>query len=409
MRPTEAEAVTPRPVRICRIVTVPWVFATWLRTQIQCVADAGMDLTLVSSPGVELDAIRESMPNVRCRAIRIARRPSPARDLRSLLELVAFFRRERFDIVHSSTPKAGLLTALAGVASRTPVRLHTYTGQAWVELRGPTRFIARECDRLIGRLSSHTYADSRSQREYLVAQGLVPPMKISVLGAGSISGVDLDRFDPDRLAAMRAPMRRELGFDEQAVVIAFVGRVTIDKGVAELVEAFCRLSERNPALGLVLVGPQEPERDPLPADLLRKISTLAHIRAVGFSPRPERYLAAADIFCLPSYREGFGSAVVEAAAAGLPAVGTEVTGLVDAMVGGVTGLLVPPKDVDALAAALQTLIVSPDLRGQFGRAARERAIAAFDARVVNGLVVEEYLRFHARSDSGSPGRQRGGA
>jgi glycosyltransferase involved in cell wall biosynthesis len=384
--------VSDRPLRVCRVVTVPLTFATLLRRQIECIAEAGIDLTLVSNPGEDLDAIAARLPRVQCHGVPMTRNPSPLGDIRSLWELCQYLRRNQFDIVHSSTPKAGLLTALAGAISRTPLRLHTFTGQVWAELHGPVRGLLRSCDRLIGRLSSFTYADSVSQMRFLITGGVVRPEKISVLGAGSISGVDLGRFEVAQVPQLRAAVRRNLGLREQATVIVFLGRVTRDKGIVELTEAFSALRKRHSDLALLLVGPFEGNTGRQASSLEKKVAADPNIRVVGFVPQPEGFLAAADVFCLPSYREGFGSVVIEAAALGIPAVATRVTGLVDAVVDGVTGLLVPPRDPLALGSALERLIVSPQLRRQLGQAARERAVALFDASNVNSLVINEYFR-----------------
>lgn len=358
--------------------------------------EAGFDLTLVSSPGSQLEEVaRES--GARCHAIRMPREISPGGDIRALRALAGYLRQERFDLVHSSTPKAGLLVALAGAAARTPLRLHTYTGQPWVELRGPKRWAAKNADRAVGRLDTHLYCDSESQRRFLVSHRIVPEGRIRVLGAGSISGVDLRRFDPDARQFEGQHLRDSMGIGPDAIVVAFVGRVTRDKGIRELIAAFSRLAGETAQLHLLLVGPQEPERDPLPPETQREIAANPHIHAVGFTGAPERYLAAADLFCLPSYREGFGSVAIEAGAMRLPSVVTSVTGLVDAIVDGQTGLVVPPKDTAALGQALRQLIADPVLRRRMGAASRARAVSHFDADVVNGLVVGEYRRLLATS------------
>ena len=380
-----------RQLRVCRIVTVPLTFATLLREQINGIVDVGIDLTLVSSPGPELDELSRVLP-VHCRSISMTRKFSPREDLCSLLALVRFLHRGKFDIVHSSTPKAGLLSALAGVVARVPARLHTYTGQVWIDLRGPIRWIAYHCDQIIGRLSTHCYADSESQRNYLVSQQMVDARKIRVLGAGSISGVDLQRFDPSIVSRTRANLRRRSGIAETSLVIIFVGRVTKDKGIVELISAFRMLRELYNDIDLVLVGPLESERDPLPPETLEELSSDMHIHAVGFTVKPEEYLAMADIFCLPSYREGFGTVAIEAGAMSLPAVVTRVTGLVDAVVDGETGVLVPPRNVEALTQALQSMIESPEMRYRMGQAARQRAVRYFDAATINQMVVDEYFR-----------------
>ena len=380
-----------RRLRLCRIVTVPITFAWLLRKQIDHILAAGIDLALVSSSGPELDELCSSLP-VRCFAISMVRKTAPLLDPRALLALTRYFRRERFDIVHSSTPKAGLLTALAGRAAHIPVRIHTYTGQVWVELHGLIRWMTRESDKLIGRLNTHCYADSYSQRKFLVDEQIVDPQRISVLGEGSLSGVDLERFDPTLPTWRRAETRKRLGIAETSVVIIFVGRLTRDKGITELIEAFRTLQQRYKDIDLVLAGPYESIRDTLPTGSLKELSANTHIHSVGFASRPEEYLAIADIFCLPSYREGFGSVIIEAGAMNLPSVATRVTGLVDSVVDGETGILVPPKDAKALAGALEEMVKSADLRHQMGRAARQSVVQHFDAAVINQAVVDEYFR-----------------
>ena len=385
-------------MRICRAVTVPFTFETLLREQLRYLAEQGMDVTLVSSPGTILEEIGRSL-HLSYHPVPMARKPEPWRDLLSLFALTKLFRHKRFDIVHSSTPKAGLLTALAGMLARVPVRVHTFTGQVWVGMGGLSRRIMRRCDWLMGHLDTHCYADSGSQREFLVNEGLIAASRISVLGAGSISGVDLERFNPEVFGGERASApRRELGVSEQSLVILFVGRLTKDKGIRELVSAFRMLQIDGREVELILVGPFEPERDPLPRETLYELSHNPHIHVVGFSRKPEKYMAIADVFCLPSYREGFGSVVIEAAAMGVPAVVSRVVGLVDAVVGGQTGLLVPPKEVDALRCVLTKMLSSPEIRHRMGRAARERAVRDFDCRIVNRLMIEEYKKLAAKTE-----------
>jgi len=392
MKPLE----TSRPVRLCRIVTVPITFETLYREQLTYLAHQGIDITLVSSPGVGLAAIAKSL-NINYYPIPMARKAKPLRDLQALLTLVRLFKSKRFDLVHSSTPKAVLLTAIAGIIAQTPVRIHTFTGQVWVEMKGISREILRLCDWIIGHLNTQCYADSKSQRDFLVKERLVSASKIAVLGAGSVGGVDLERFKPKVFGEKSATaIRRELDISEQSFVILFVGRLTKDKGIRELVAAFLMLLSELKEIDLILVGPFEPERDPLPKEILEELSYNSRIHVVGFSEQPEKYMAAADVFCLPSYREGFGSVIVEAAAMGLPSVASRVTGLVDAVVHGETGLLVQPKDVDALKHALRRMLSSPKIRHQMGRSARRRAIRDFDSRAINQLVVEEYKKLATR-------------
>lgn len=380
------------PIRLCRVVTVPITFATLLWQQMKVIIDNGFDLTLVCSPGPELDTIAHEY-SVRVHAVPMKRTISPLSDLSAVWRLMRLFRAGRFDIVHSSTPKAGLITALAGWLTRIPVRMHTYTGQPWVEARGWPRRLARAADQLVAVLDTHLYADSASQHDFLISQGIVRAEKIGVLASGSISGVDLARFDPGKWGgAVGQATRRELNIAENAIVIVFVGRVTRDKGIIELLNAFDSLYSSHEPLELVIVGPFDPMRDPLPTETLDCLSRHPRIRLVGFAPEPARYLGASDIFCLPSYREGFGTVAIEAAAMGLPAVVSSIYGLTDAVIPEQTGLWCEPKDTESLRTALQRLVDDAGLRRTLGTQGRNRVCRIFDARSVNQAVADEYRR-----------------
>ena len=382
------------PIRICRVVTAPISFETLYYKQIVQLTEQGFDVSLISSPGPVLNEFTREL-NLVCHPVSIKRTPSPIRDLISLFHLFRIIRKERFNIVHSSTPKAGLLAMIAAILSGVPIRIHTYTGQVWFGRNDIKARIYRTCDKVIGRLCTACYADSSSQKLFLTSQKIVSGDEIEVLGSGSVSGVDLNRFNPKKYDEQSTKkIRRELGIDDGSTVIIFVGRLTRDKGIGELIAAFKKLLASHSAMDLVLIGPLEYERDPLLSETIAEISTNPKIHSIGFSSNPERYLSVADIFCIPSYREGFGSVAIEAGAMGLPTVATRVIGLVDAVVEGKTGLLVPPKDAQALAKALQALITDADKRRTMGEAARKRAVGEFDADTVNQLVADEY-RKHA--------------
>lgn len=376
-------------LKVCRIATVPFFLLHHLGSQVRATAQAGHEVLLVASPGPEWPHLR-TIPGTQAVELPIARPIAPLEDLRALVGLWRVLRRQPVDILHSTTPKAGLLAAIAGRAAGVPVRVHTFTGQAWAELAGPARWIAKAADRLIIALNTRCYADSASQRAFLESQGVAPRGKVVVLGPGSLAGVDTRAFDPARHSAAAPGVRAKLGIEPADKVIVFVGRLTRDKGVAELVSAFLALTQKRGDVHVVLVGPQEPERDPLPDETRAVIAGNARIHAIGYSATPEQYLAASDLLCLPSYREGFGNVVIEAAAMGLPAVGTAIVGLRDAIEDGVTGVLVAPKDVHALAAALEAMLADDAGRRRMGQAARERALRLFDAEAVNARVLSEY-------------------
>jgi glycosyltransferase involved in cell wall biosynthesis len=248
----------------------------------------------------------------------------------------------------------------------------------------------KACDWLIVNLNTRCYADSESQRAFLIEQGIASPDQIKVLGPGSLAGVDLAKIEKWSLPGHSLKLKAELRIPENAKVITFVGRVNRDKGIAELVAAFDKVLDREKNALLILVGPLEPERDPLPENLLAAINSNPHIRIVGYDPSPEKYLAISHVICLPSYREGFGNVVIEAAAFGVPAVGTDIVGLKDAIVNGETGILVPPKDASALAGVLSDLLADDQRRKQMGEAAKSRAANLFDSTLVNSYVLDEY-------------------
>lgn len=376
-------------MRICRIATVPFSLIHNLGGQIDAIANAGHQLDLVCSRGPGFEEL-EHTPGVTVHSIEMVRTISPVADLSALVRLWSLYRRSNFDIVHSTTPKAGLLSALAGLLAGVPLRLHTFTGQPWATLSGPVRWLARMSDWLIAHLNTQCYADSASQRDFLIAEGLCRADQVKVLGAGSIAGVDVDKIKQAARLHPAAKTKAALSIPANAAVIAFIGRVTRDKGIVELITAFDRVLRQCPDCYLVVVGPLEPERDALPVEILKTIRDHPRIRLTGYQPAPEKYLAAADLLCLPSYREGFGNVVVEAAAIGIPTVGTSIVGLKDSVVDGETGILVPPQNEAALADALICLLTDAGKKEKMGRAAEIRTIDLFSASRINSLVVQEY-------------------
>jgi glycosyltransferase involved in cell wall biosynthesis len=310
----------------------------------------------------------------------------PLRDLAALTTLWRLLRSGGFVAVHSVTPKAGLLAMLAGAVAGVPVRIHMFTGQVWATRTGLARWILKQADRAIAGAATVVLADSWSQRAFLVDEGVVAASKIGVLGAGSISGVDLQRFRPDEEARRRH--RSELGLPERAVLFLFLGRLNRDKGVLDLAAAFGAVAMRFPDAHLAVVGPDE---EGLASQVMSAVGpAVDRVRVVGFTSRPEALMAAADVFCMPSYREGFGSAVIEAAAVGLPAIASRIYGLTDSVEEGVTGLLHPAGDVAALAALMERLAAQPELRVTMGREARRRAEREFGKE----RLTQEVLRLY---------------
>ena len=383
-------------IKLARISTVVFFIDTQLHAQISMTVQSGMDVSIVASE----KKLTRPIEGVKYYSTDIPRAISPIKDLLALFKLYILFRKEKFDIVHSTTPKAGLLCAISGKLAGVPIRIHSFTGQPWVTLSGFKRRLARWGGWGIGRLNKACYADSDSQKQFLVSEKLVLPEKLSVIGEGSLAGVDVSRFNIDRFSASKInDLKNEYGIAKDAMVLLFVGRVVKDKGVVELVDAFKRLCIKNHSLNvnLLMVGPQELTLNDLDIDLYTEFAS--KVIFTGYTNEPEKFMAISDVLCIPSYREGFGTVVIEAAAMGLPAVGTTIYGLSDAIVDGVTGVLVEPMSVEELESALMNIIADKGFRNSLGQNAKIRARKHFSNEVVNKLVIDEYrvlLNRHAR-------------
>ncbi|MCC5792228.1 MAG: glycosyltransferase [Legionellaceae bacterium] len=386
-------SVSLKKLKIARVSTIPFFIFTQLRTQIQRISECGAEVTIVTSPPVSGEEnIVFSIDGCQQYAVGIAREIRPVADMLAIIRLWRLFRRQRFTIVHSTTPKAGLLCAIAGKLAGVPVRLHTFTGQPWVTMTGLKGHIVRWCDTLMIRMNTRCYADSPSQKDFLIAQGLAKAEQLSVIGSGSLAGVDTQRFSPSRFsAAEREALRAKYGIAPDCQIVLFLGRITHDKGIFELCQAAARLLQQAENMVLLIVGPFEASNEKEMRDYARRYCGDRVIFA-GFHPEPERFIAISDLLCLPSYREGFGTVVIEAAAMAVPTVASRIYGLTDAVVDGKTGLLVEPANVAALAAALQQMLLNPDRMRQMGQHARKRALAEFDSQRVNDLVIAEYER-----------------
>lgn len=370
--------------KLCYIATIPAVVHAFLRVHIQTVVK-NYEVTVICSSADKylLDGL-----SARLILLPIERKPSPLKDMLILLQLIKLFRCERFDIVHSIMPKTGMLAMIAARLAQVPVRIHTFTGQVWGTKQGVQRTILKWFDKLIGNCATCVLTDSPSQRDFIVAQGVLVPAKVRVIGAGSICGIDPFRFHPDMKS--RIEMRLALGIAQDSKVILFVGRLNHDKGMLDLAAAFDTIAKQHSNVVLLLVGAQED----VPFSRIQEIchAESERLRYISFTSKPEHYMIAADIFCLPSYREGFGMTIIEAAACGVPAVASRIYGITDAVVDDKTGLLIPAGDVAALTQALLRLIMNNGLRQQMGNEARIRALELFSSDKITHELLSLYNR-----------------
>ncbi len=373
-------------MHVCFVISTPFALNAFVAPVIRALVQRGDKVTVVvnAKAGVIAEDIAGRAEII---DLHLARAISPVRDLQVLWALTRLFRERRFDIVHSITPKAGLLAMLAARLAGVPVRIHTFTGQVWATRQGAMRWLLRLLDKVLASCASALLVDSASQCEFLISEKVVKRDRLHVLGQGSISGVNTSRFAPQ--PHWRQEVRAALGISPDAVLLIYIGRVHPEKGVAELAQAFAQLAARFAHVHLLLAGPDEGALSPALATLA---TWRERVHVIGMTSEPEKYMAAADIFCLASYREGFGLSLIEAAAAGLPAVASRIYGVTDAVVDGVTGLLVPVRDVHALAQAVGQLVEQPSLRENLGFAARKRAQEQFSQEVVIDAWADFYDR-----------------
>lgn len=318
--------------------------------------------------------------------IPIVRRISIFNDIKTIVSLYKISRKNQFSSIHSITSKVGILVMISAFIAGVDNRLHTYTGQVWANMNGTKRFFFKTLDKIIGLLCTNCYADSRSQMDFLVNENVVNKKKISVLGEGSISGVDLTRFYPDR--RVRTEMREKFGISDDEIVFLLLCRLTIDKGVVDMAKAFSQIVNEL-SCTLLIVGPDE-------ENLTNEIESIVGSEFTdklifeGFTDCHERFLNMADILCLPSYREGFGTVIIDAAATGIPSIGSDIYGIRDAIVDGVTGLLHKPGDIAAIKDSMLKLATDNLLRRKMGMAALQRVKNSFTMEEISQAWLTEY-------------------
>ncbi len=374
----------PSVKRIAIVVSDPTTVKVFLRDQIRALGEKYLVTVFANFQGTAETGLPGD--RVHWQPIAIERETAPLKDLAALWRMASLLRRGSFDLVHSVTPKAGLIAMLGGWLAGVPHRIHTFTGQVWVTRHGVARLLLKNIDRLISRLATTVLIDSPSQRDFLLTERVVGARKSRVLGEGSISGVDTERFRPNPDA--RRAVRAELGIGDTTPVLLYVGRLKRDKGLLDLARAYAML-QGDAAHGVLLIVGRDEDR------LRPHIESLAaerrdRLRFVAHTDEPERYMAAADVFCLPSYREGFGGVVIEAAACGVPAVGSRIYGISDSIVDGQTGFLHAPGDVVTLCGHLQRLIENDTLRRQLGANAMERVTRIFPMKRLTSELLALY-------------------
>jgi glycosyltransferase involved in cell wall biosynthesis len=371
---------------ICLIVTSPLVIKFFLKKHIEQLSKFA-DVTILVSSIEDNYIILEDLP-ANIIYIPIARKIKIWMDLKSLYCIIKLLWPSNFDLVMTVAPKSGLLGMISAKFCGIKIRVHYFQGEVWSNRKGLQRFILKSCDKLTASLANNVLAVSPSESKYLFQEKIVLHKPPIVLGNGSICGVDFSQYKLS--AKYRTKYRLEFNFLPNQTLCLFVGRLCRDKGVLDLAHAWIQAKRKVPDLQLILVGPDEDKIVPEIDLICRGFEGSLHI--YGNIENPFPFYAMSDFLCLPSYREGLGMVILEAAAVGIPAIGSSIYGITDAIENGSTGLLFEPGNVKSLSNCLIRLSKNTDLLSKLGLNARKRVVEKFDQNVV----LAEYIHFMKR-------------
>lgn len=374
--------------KLIRITTVPISLEKLLEGQLGFMQQY-FDVTAVSS---ELEALKTYAINegVAHFFLDMTRKITPFKDLVAVWRLYKFLKKERPTIVHTHTPKAGIVGMLAARLANVPIRLHTVAGLPLMETTGLKFRILKAVEQLTYGCATMVYPNATGLANYMMHHQLTKPSKIAVLGNGSSNGIDTAYFDPALISnAHKMDLKKEYGISESHFVYIFVGRMVGDKGINELVSAFDTFSKEQTAIKLLLVGPLEADLDPLDASTMQLIAQNNNIKVVGYQQDVRPFLAIANVLVFPSYREGFPNVVMQAGAMGLPIIASSINGCDEIVLPHVNGILIPVKNVQATLQAMKA-IKDPETLNTYQAHARPSIVSRYQRSTIWQLLVQAY-------------------
>jgi len=362
-----------------------------LAGQLRYMKENGFEVIMVSADGKERE---EVIKNEGCEhhIIFMTRRITPFADLRSLWKLYRYFKKQKPDIVHSHTPKAGMLAMLAAKMAGIKIRIHTIAGLRFMTASGMSRKILVKAEKLTGRWATHAWPNSNSLLEYIKENKLVNPAKLQVIGYGSSNGINLQRFSVASLKKEKIEeVKKQLQYDEQLVYLLSVGRIVKDKGMDELLQAFQQLYKERNELRLVLLGSFEDEFDPVSDEARTVLKNHPGIIHIAWSDQVEYFMHLAALLLHPSYREGFPNVLLQAGAMGCPILCSRIEGNIDIVDDGRTGMIFEVKNVTSLEAKLRFALKEPELLRTYAANLRQKIAQQFDQRFVHESLKNKYL------------------
>ena len=373
---------------------MPISFKVLLKGQLRFMASNGFDVKGVSSEGEELKEVREN-EGIVMEAINMSRKITPFQDLKSLWEMWNFLRKEKPQIVHTHTPKAGIIGMLAARLAGVPHRLHTVAGLPLMEATGIKRKILNFVEKLTYSSATRVYPNSKGLYDFILQNNFTQSNKLKIIANGSSNGINTAFFSPAQVSEIeKVALREKLNIQPDDFVFVFVGRIVSDKGINELIKAFSQLqtAENNEQIGikLLLVGGLESDLDPLNPETLAEINQNRDIISVGFQQDVRPFFAISDALAFPSYREGFPNVVMQAGAMGLPSIVSDINGCNEIIVEGENGLIIPPKNVEKLKEKMLTLAKDKNLYTKLKENSRRMIENRYEQSVVWKALLEEY-------------------
>ncbi len=376
--------------KIVRITTIPGSLGMLLKGQLKFMA-TNYEVIGVSSSGNDVLNQVGNQEGVKVIPVEMTRKITPIKDLKAVWQLYKILKIEKPFIVHSHTPKAGTLGMIAAYLAKVPHRLHTIAGLPLLEATGKKRWLLDIVEKLTYKCATKIYPNSFGLRDIILKSNFTSNNKLQVIGNGSSNGIDTNHFNPEIYSETeKQNLRKSLEIAENDFVFIFIGRLVNDKGINELVNAFCSLTMTNKNVKLLLVGGFKGESDLLPKQTWDKITTREQIITVGQQKDVKPFLAMSDALVFPSYREGFPNVVLEAGAMGLPSIVTNINGSNEIIAHGENGVIVPSKDEAALLQGMTTFVTDRKLVSTLANNARPMIASRFERSFVWNAILKEY-------------------
>lgn len=377
-------------MKLIRITTIPGSLKGLLRGQLRFMSENGYEVIGVSSSGEALKEV-EINEGVAVVSIEMTRTISPLKDLQALYKLIKFFKKEKPQIVHTHTPKAGLLGMMAAKITRVPNRLHTVAGMPLTVATGNKRRLLDQMERLTYFCATKIYPNSYGLEKIIIDNKYTSKNKLKVIAKGSSNGIDTTQFDPSSVSeTSKKRIRKELGINDNDFIFLFVGRIVKDKGINELIKAFSELSSEYPHIHLVLAGRYEMNLNPITLETKSTIELNSRIHPVGFQSEIKDYFAFADVLTFPSYREGFPNVVMQAAAMQLNSIVSNINGCNEIVKNGENGWIVPVENSDELKNRMEWCINNQAQSKEMGLKSRQIMVADYERNFVWHEILKEY-------------------